>query len=252
MITEELMEEISYSIPKSVLEMAYGRMYTSRIIYDVLHGKMIKDLNIGGGSTVDYPIRPQDIVGRQDDEVFIKVDIQSRVIVPVEIILYGQWAKHLHSNYQHPMYRDETSSVIRAMNSFMNSNGPELNIITDIERKDVNIFSVRAMGVELTSAIFRVRVFKKLEEFSFASKDKLGKFAVLLVKADVYNKLVISSEFGFNVRGVPNSALQNVINGYANALEEYNTMRESDIPRLVISEDKKINYEIAKLHIPRI
>ncbi len=258
MIVESLLREVLFAIPTAILEMTYGHQYRSIITYDLINGKFADDMNMGYGKTVDYSLNNKDVVKRDihTNEVYFKVNMDSKIIVPLELYLQGSMVYTMAGAITesalspYPTMNNNNSTAI--MMELAVGPRPDQGIITSFKRHGSNIFSIFLPAQLLDFSILRMRVYKSLDEFGWGNVPEFGGIVVNLVKADIYTKQLLDSEYGFSRRGISNPAIQNVIQSYSNSLEDYNTARKTIMPQIAIADDYATYEDLVRQQIPNL
>lgn len=269
-IITKAISDVQYRVPREILRIAYleSNLYTSvyghqrrQISLDqairetTIVPRVLVDANLVGGQTVDIPMTG--IVGKPIDENNTAYEVplertNNRTILSCLSVSFFRSALLPGNNYGSlpsmlPNNSNEiTNSGLRAMDS-----RSAIPMISSAECRvighNVIMVSNKIRTARITTARCVIENEEDLNNLSIRSAIDFSKLCEYAVKSYVYNELIIKLDRGRIERGQEIGAIKSIIDGYADAEENYQTFLKEQWAGVAIHSDRA-TYE-ALLHI---
>lgn len=222
--------EIQAQIPRYVLELAFintnYRKVTSlseRIMNNVIRARLMTHLNLASQETIQVPSSVCEVVVQNDDEAVYRVPksmLGGRSIVSALVMADGANTYHSQNFSSDPAYSGLQLDGAKAAGNLSTLDivqTAKLDLIGD------NTILVYENSFNYGEFYFKVAVENdvNLTNINPRSYKHLGRLAVLITKAYIYNELVVEMGKGHIFNGHELNIVNEIIDRYADAEELY-------------------------------
>ncbi len=251
-VIDKLIFEIKQAIPPPVLEVAFmkrkGRnhKYAGDLDWEirnkVIDARIRVDLSILGAETINVPLRHAEVqfLENQDYRTVLRVPKSLTKGRPIsQVIAFNYWfntvAADLNNGWQTSSYNIQScgnSPMMGAAQQILRAASPApINSSANVELIGENVVVINDyMGkVQQGSLTVRVGQDEELSNWNGAAIFHLSRYAVMAAKAWVWSNTIIDLDSGCLYGGAELSRIQQIIDGYADANDNYVDYRDEVI-----------------------
>lgn len=261
-------DEIRFTIPREVLQLAYGEPPTyyqrgapisvdEQIRRKTIQARVLVDASIIGGEIIPLPMESIPVQLMEDGALIYTVPpemVNFRTIMSilsVNLISYGQSAVVGQAGAINPV-RSTGTEIIGMAQKVMNSHSSiPMVSVSDCELIGHNVIRIRNGGMAARPQHMRVLVEndERLANISIRNALSFAKLCILATKSYIYTRLQIALDRGYLENGQEIGAVKGYIDSLSDAEENYQTWLKEEWAGVALMADHEFHQTLMKMQI---
>lgn len=260
-VIQKLIYEIKQEIPLPVLEVAFmkrmgrNKRFAGGLDWEirnkVIDARVAVDLNFMGGETVNVPLNSTliEFLENYDYRTVIRIPLRLTQGRPIAQVIafnyfYNKVAADLNNGWA-----SSAGNINECGNSPMMQLGQQVlraaspapvNSTANVELIGENVIVINDyMGkISQGSMTCRLTHDKELSAWNSAAIFQLAQFAIMATKAWIWTNTIVDTDIAYLYGGAELGRIQQIIDGYADANQNYIDYREQVIQAVNFTQDK--------------